>query len=183
MNGSVIGLVLVAILCAGAAAVFLWMSAREQARRDSHLILRALQSSHALLSAELEPLLSEGQALLNRASITKGAAATLLNAVSEYRARVSVAQLHLRSEADADSKLLAEAGIDLHEALEALTRASTAVQDFYALASRSGEGQASEMLHASARCASARISEFGQQVHRLQSSIHQKEAALGRLAA
>jgi hypothetical protein len=183
MGGSVTGLVLVAVLCAGAAAVFLWVSAREQARRDSHLILKALQSSHALLSAELEPLLSDGQVLLDQASITKGAAATLLNAVSEYRARVAVAQLHLRNEADADSKWLAEAGIDLHEAMEALTRASTAVQDFYAMASRSGEGQVSEMLHASARCASARISELGQQVHQLQSSIHQKEAALGRLAA
>lgn len=183
MGGSVAVLVLVAVLCAGAAGVFLWVSAREQARRDSHRILQALQSSDALLSTELEPLLMEGQALLAQASTAKGATATLLSAVSEYRARVAAAQLHLRSEADADSKLLAQAGVDLHEAFEALTRASTAVQDFYAMASRSGEGQASEMLHASARCASARISELGQHVHQLQSSIHQKEAVLGRLAA
>lgn len=174
---------LAAVFCAGVAALLLWISAREEARRESRRILQALQESEALLKLELEPLVEQGQALLVKAATTNAAAMTLLEAVSEYRARVAAAQLRVRSASDAQLKLLAQAGIDMGEALEALGRANIAVQDLYALASRGGEGQASELLHASARCASARISELGQQVHQIRSDIHAKEAALGRLAA
>lgn len=171
------------MICAMAAAILLWVSARGQARRDSRRILEALQTSDALLTKEVEPLVEEGQALLARASTTAEAGATLLEAVSQYRARVVAAQSRLRTESDARLKLLTDAGVDMHEALEALGRANLAVQDLYALASRARDNKASELLHASARCASARISELGQHVHHVQDTIHRKEAVLERLAA
>lgn len=173
----------IALICAAVAAVLLWVSARGQARRESRRILQALQSSDALLTEEVEPLIAQGQALLAKASTTSEAAMTLLGAVSEYRARVVAAHSRLRSESAAKLNLLADAGVDMRDALEALGRANLAVQDLYALASRAGESRASELLHASARCASARISELGQQVHQIQNAIHVKEAALERLAA
>lgn len=175
-------IVIVTLVIAIVAVVFLWTSARQQARRESRRILEALQSSDALLSREVEPLLEDGQALLAQAS-TSRAMTPLLDAVAAYRARVAAAQSRLPTEMEAQVTLLRDAGIDMREAIDALGRASTAVQDLYALASRTGEGAPSELLHASARCASARIAELGQQVHQIQDSIHQKEAALERLAA
>ena len=182
MTASIVTLVAGAALCAVVAALFLWASARDQARRDSRRILEALHSSDALLSREVEPLVEDGQALLAQAS-TSRAVRPLLDAVSAYRARVAAAQTRFPAEMGAQVKLLMDAGVDLREAIDALGRANTAVQDLYAMASRSGEGAASELLHASARCASARIAELGQQVRQIQTSIHQKEAALERLAA
>ena len=175
-------IVVVALFCAAAAAFLLWLSARNQARRESRRILKALQTSDALLAEEVEPLVEQGQLLLAQAS-TASAAAALLAAVSEYRARVVAAHSRLRSESEAQLKVLAEAGIDMGEAIDALGRANLAVQDLYALASRAGEGRATELLHASARSASARISELGQHVHQIQNPIHVKEAALERLTA
>ena len=179
---SIVVLMAGAALCALLAALFLWASARDQARRESRRILEALHSSDTLLSQEVEPLLEDGQALFAQAS-TSRAVQPLLGAVSAYRARVAAAQTRLPAGTGAEVKLLMDAGIDLREAIEALGRASTAVQDLYALASRTGDGEASELLHASARCACARIAELGQHVHQIQASIHRKEAALGRLAA
>jgi hypothetical protein len=180
MKSTVVAL---AILCALGAAALLWLSARGQARRDSRRILDVLHRSDALLSAEVEPLVAQGQVLLAQASTTHQAGLKLLEAVSSFRARVSAAQSRLQAESDARLQALADAGIDMRETLEALTRANVAVQDLYALASRAADGQASELLHASARCASARISELGQHVHHIQDAIHRKEAALERLAA
>jgi len=175
-------LVIAACIFASAAAIALWVSARGQARRESRQILKALQSSDALLSEEIEPLLDQGQAMLAHAS-TARTGTGLLDAVSAFRARVATARMRVLSLTQAERALLTEAGVDLRVALDALGRASTAVQDLYALVSHVRDGEATELLHASARCASARVSELGQEVHRVQSSIHRKEAALERLAA